>query len=71
MHVISINRYLHFLISSNPKRRKNTVVSHLKKHWSDGKSDVKIERRIYVKFPEKDGHRGHLSNEVRILLYTT
>ena len=58
-------------MSCNPNRRKNTAVSHLKKQWSDGKSDVEIERRIFVKVPKKDGHRGHLSNEVRILLYTT
>ena len=51
--------------------RKKTAVSHLEKQWSDGKSDVEIERCIFVKSPEKDGHRGHLSNKVRILIYTT
>ena len=57
-----------FWIISNSNRRKNIAVSRLKEKWSEGKSDVEIERRIFVEFPEKDGHRGHLRNEVRILL---
>ena len=52
-------------INSNTRGCRRTVTEKLKKIWSHEKYKINFQRCIFVKFPEKDTHKWHLTNEVR------
>ena len=50
------------------ERHKRNAVNKLKEEWNDILVE-NMERRIYIKFPSKNTHSGHVMGEVSYMSY--
>ena len=48
--------------NANTRGRRRTAINKLKEKQIDENKELTFERRIFVKFRDKDAHKDHLNN---------